>query len=246
MGKSTTNSWSEKSWNPVTGCTKISKGCRRCYAKRIAEDLQAKGNYKYRNGFNVTLHPDSLLDPLTIKKPHRIFVCSMSDLFHKDVPDQFIINVFDVMRRACHHTFLILTKRSTRLRLMDQAGLLKWQYNIWAGVSVENDKVYQRIDDLLATKAKVKWLSIEPLLGEVDISNRKVDWVVTGGESGKGSTRVDPDWVRKLRDQCLASNTPFLFKQWGGIYNNKRGCLIDGKKWNEYPVTRKAQCSLFD
>ncbi len=230
MGK-TKISWTEHSWNPITGCSKISDGCRRCYAEKMTKRLTAMGQPKYRNGFNVKVHPDVLNEPMKLKKPSLVFVCSMSDLFHKDVPDEFIIQVFDVMKNAKQHTFQVLTKRSERMKQMN----LDWQDNIWAGVTVENDKVYHRIDDLLETDAAVKYLSVEPYIGKVNIADKNVDWVIAGGESGPGSQPVNPEWVRSLRDQCIDGNIPFFFKQWGGRNTKKLGSELDGKTWKQYP-----------
>jgi protein gp37 len=232
--------WTESTWNPVTGCAKLSPGCKHCYAERMAERLQAMGQENYRNGFRLTLQPHMLELPLRWKRPQKIFVNSMSDLFHRDVPVDYILRVFSVMRRAHWHRFQILTKRSDRLVELDL--LLDWAPNIWMGVSVETDEYRPRIDDLRKTGAALKFLSLEPLLGplhNLDLSG--IDWVIVGGESGWGARVVDPTWVVDLRNQCLDSGVPFFFKQWGGRNKKKAGRLLDGKTWDQMPsVTTSA------
>ena len=195
--------WTEMTWNPITGCTKISDGCLNCYAARMAKRLKAMGNSRYLNEFEVTVHKDLLEVPLDIKQPKMIFVNSMSDLFHKDVPDAIIVKVFETMNKAHWHTFQVLTKRPERVLAMDQAGLLKWSPNIWMGTTVENDKYIDRIDKLRETKANIKFLSCEPLLGSLkDISLEKIDWVIVGGESGPKSREIKKEWVLELKDLC--------------------------------------------
>lgn len=228
--------WTESTWNPVTGCTKISPGCKYCYAERMAERLQAMGLENYRNGFELTLQPRMLELPVRWKKPQTIFVNSMSDLFHKDVPLDYIRRVFDVMRCADWHRFQVLTKRADRLAALDRQ--LQWAPNIWMGVSVENDKYRARIDDLRATGAMLKFLSLEPLLGPLhDLDLRGIHWVIVGGESGPKSRPMDPAWARNLRDQCRRANVPFFFKQWGGRNKKQAGRVLDGRTWDEMPAS---------
>ena len=229
--------WTEMTWNPITGCTKISDGCLNCYAARMAKRLKAMGNPRYLNEFEVTVHKDLLEVPLDIKQPKMIFVNSMSDLFHKDVPDTIIVKVFETMNKAHWHTFQVLTKRPERVLAMDQAGLLKWSPNIWMGTTVENDKYIDRIDKLRETKANIKFLSCEPLLGSLkDISLEKIDWVIVGGESGPKSREIKKEWVLELKDLCEKDGVAFFFKQWGGINKKKSGRMLDGKTYDEYPV----------
>lgn len=228
--------WTEMTWNPITGCTKISDGCQNCYAARMAKRLKAMGNPRYINEFEVTVHKDLLEVPLDIKQPKMIFVNSMSDLFHKDVPDDIIIKVFEIMNKAHWHTFQVLTKRPERVLEMDQAGLLKWSPNIWMGTTVENDKYVDRIDKLCETKANIKFLSCEPLLGSLkDISLEEIDWVIVGGESGPKSREMKKEWVLELKDLCEKHGVAFFFKQWGGINKKKSGRLLDGKTYDGYP-----------
>lgn len=229
--------WTEMTWNPITGCTKISDGCLNCYAARMAKRLKAMGNPRYLNEFEVTVHKDLLEVPLDIKQPKMIFVNSMSDLFHKDVPDAIIVKVFETMNKAHWHTFQVLTKRPERVLAMDQAGLLKWSPNIWMGTTVENDKYIDRIDKLRETKANIKFLSCEPLLGSLkDISLVEIDWVIVGGESGPKSREIKKEWVLELKDLCEKDGVAFFFKQWGGINKKKSGRMLDGKTYDEYPV----------
>lgn len=226
--------WTESTWNPITGCTKISPGCKHCYAERMALRLQAMGQPNYANGFEVTLHEHVLEIPLSWKKPRVIFVNSMSDLFHKDVPLDFIQRVFDVMKRAEQHQFQVLTKRAERLSELSPQ--LEWLPNIWMGVSVETEKYMYRIDHLRETGARIKFLSLEPLLGPLpNLNLHGIDWVITGGESGPGARPIDPAWVRDIRDQCLAAQVPFFFKQWGGINKKKAGRKLDGRTWDQMP-----------
>lgn len=233
MQKSTID-WTEYSWNPITGCTKISPGCKNCYAKKVAKWLKGMGKEKYKNGFHLTRHPDLLKEPLKTKKGREIFVCSMSDILHKDVPDPFIKLIFRTMRLAIQHRFYLLTKRSDRLYSMRDE--LDWQKNIWMGVTVENEDYLYRIDHLRATGAAVKFLSIEPLLGPLpNIDLTGIDWVIVGGESGKNARRMKKEWVIDIRDQCLAAGIPFFFKQWSHVNGKKKGCLLEGKVWNETP-----------
>ena len=227
--------WTEATWNPVTGCTKVSAGCKYCYAERMAERLQAMGQANYVNGFNVTTQPHMLELPLGWKKPRTIFVNSMSDLFHKDVPLAYIHRVFDVMRRAHWHRFQVLTKRAGRLAQLSSS--LEWTPNIWMGVSVETEKYRSRIDDLRATEAQVKFLSLEPLLGPLpDLNLAGMDWAIVGGESGPKARPMDKVWVTDIRDQCRRARVPFFFKQWGGTNKKKAGRLLDGRTWDELPA----------
>jgi protein gp37 len=226
--------WTDATWNPVTGCSKISPGCKFCYAERLARRLQAMGQKNYRNGFNLTLQPHMLEHPLRWREPRRIFVNSMSDLFHDEVPDEYIMQVFDVMRRAPWHQYQVLTKRSERL--LELNSLLHWQPQIWMGVSIENEKYSYRADHLRLTGAHVKFLSIEPLLGPLKKLNlRGIDWVIVGGESGPGARSMNPDWVREIRDRCARAHVPFFFKQWGGVLKARTGRVLDGRTWDEMP-----------
>jgi protein gp37 len=235
MGTSSSIEWTESTWNPLTGCTKISPGCKNCYAERMSIRLRAMGQPNYVNGFQLTLHESALDLPLRWKKPQTIFVNSMSDLFHKDVPPEFIQRVFDVMHRAAWHRFQVLTKRSDRL--LDLSPRLLWQPNVWMGVSVESDEYVFRIDHLRGTPAVTKFLSLEPLLGPLRrLDLRGIDWVILGGESGPGSRQMDPSWVLDIRDQCKRLNVPFFFKQWGGVNKKKAGRLLEGRTWDEMPV----------
>lgn len=227
--------WTEATWNPVTGCTKVSPGCKNCYANRLALRLKAMGNSNYRRGFKLTLQPQALQVPLEWKKPRTIFVNSMSDLFHREVPLRFIREVFSVMHRADWHCYQILTKRSERLQQLN--GKLPWASNIWMGVSIENAEYTFRIDHLRRTDAHIKFLSLEPLIGPLpELDLRGIHWVIVGGESGPESRSIDPTWVRDIRDQCLAQNVAFFFKQWGGFAKKRSGRLLDGRTWDELPV----------
>lgn len=227
--------WTEATWNPVTGCNKVSPGCKHCYAERMAMRLQAMGQSNYRNGFEVTLHDHMLERPLHWKSPQTIFVNSMSDLFHEDVPFEFIDKVFDVMRRASWHQFQILTKRSERLLALSP--LIQWPDNVWMGTSVETQKYVFRIEHLRQTAAKTKFLSLEPLLGPLpDLNLAGIDWVIVGGESGPGARPMKPEWVLNIRDQCLTAHVPFFFKQWGGFQKKKAGRILEGKIWNQMPT----------
>lgn len=226
--------WTESTWNPVTGCDKVSPGCKYCYAEKMAKRLQAMGQPSYRNGFKVTLQPKMLELPLQWKRPQKIFVNSMSDLFHNDVPFEYIQNVFDVMRRANWHCFQVLTKRAERLA--ELGSKIEWPPNVWMGVSVENSDYTFRIDYLRKTKAKVKFLSLEPLLGPLPKLNlRGIDWVIVGGESGHRARPMAPDWVINIRDQCDRAGVAFFFKQWGGKNKKRAGRLLEGKTYDAMP-----------
>ena len=226
--------WTESTWNPVTGCTKISAGCLNCYAERMAKRLQAMGQANYANGFEVTLHPHVLEYPLKLRKPQVIFVNSMSDLFHEDVPLEFIQQVFDVIERAKQHTFQILTKRAERLE--ELSPLLDWPGNLWMGVTVENQNCSFRIDHLRRVPAAIRFLSMEPLLSSVeDMNLENIDWVIVGGESGPGARPIEKDWVRDILRQCQTANIPFFFKQWGGVNKKKNGRMLDGRFYDQTP-----------
>ncbi len=227
--------WTESTWNPLTGCTKISQGCQHCYAERMSLRLLAMGQEKYRNGFQLTLHESSLEEPLGWLKPQMIFVNSMSDLFHKDVPVEFILRVFDVMQKAHWHTFQVLTKRANRLAELNS--LIDWPANVWMGVSIENNTYVDRANYLRQTAACVKFLSLEPLIGPLpDLNLDGINWVIAGGESGPGARPLQPEWVRDVRDLCEQSNAAFFFKQWGGVNKKKAGRLLDGLLWNQWPT----------
>ena len=226
--------WTESTWNPLTGCTKISPGCKYCYAERMAKRLKAMGQPNYVNGFKLTMHEDALKLPLRWKKPQTIFVNSMSDLFHVGVPDVFIFSAFDVMRRASWHCFQVLTKRSERV--VEISPRLPWADNIWMGVSVENQNHTYRIEHLRQTEAKIKFLSLEPLLGPLrHLRLEGIDWVIVGGESGPGARPMDEAWVIDIRNQCQTAGVPFFFKQWGGVQKKKAGRLLEGRSWDELP-----------
>jgi protein gp37 len=226
--------WTEASWNPVTGCTKLSEGCRNCYAERMALRLQAMGNPNYKNGFTLCLQRHLLELPLSWKSPRMVFVNSMSDLFHEDVPFDYIQDVFAIMREARQHVFQILTKRSERLTELGPC--LDWPPNVWMGVTVENRKTVGRIEHLRGMGAAVKFLSCEPLLsslGNIDLNG--IDWLIAGGESGPRARAMRKEWALELRDLCELTNTAFFFKQWGGVNKKRAGRLLDGVLWNEFP-----------
>jgi protein gp37 len=226
--------WTDTTWNPLTGCTKISPGCNHCYAERMAIRLRAMGQRNYRHGFQLTRHPQLLEWPLHRKKPLRIFVNSMSDLFHHEVAMDFLQAIFDVMRRADWHQFQVLTKRAKRLAALSPH--IAWPPNVWVGVSVETARYLYRVDGLRRTAAQGKFLSLEPLLGplpHLDLTG--IDWVIVGGESGPGARLMDPDWVRAIRDHCQQAAVPFFFKQWGGVQKKRAGRLLDGRTWEELP-----------
>ena len=226
--------WTESTWNPVTGCTKVSPGCKHCYAERMALRLQAMGQRNYANGFDLSIHRHMLGMPLRWKKPQLIFVNSMSDLFHEDVPLEFIQDIFDVMRRASWHIFQVLTKRSRRLLALNQE--IRWPSNVWMGVSVENQDYAFRIDHLRQTGASLKFLSLEPLLGPLpDLNLDGIDWVIVGGESGPRARPVEEEWVTDIREQCLSGEVPFFFKQWGGVRKKRAGRVLQGRTWDEMP-----------
>lgn len=250
MGSKSTIEWTEATWNPVAGCTILSPGCTNCYAMRMARRLEAMGQEKYAGTTRVSggrakwtgairLDEEALKAPFSWKTGRTIFVNSMSDLFHEQVPLAFIERVFDTMARTPHHTYQILTKRAERLVELDAE--LIWPSNVWMGVSVENADYVSRIDHLRRTGAAIKFLSLEPLLGPLNNLNlREIDWVIAGGESGPGARPLDPDWVRSIRDQCVNVDVAFHFKQWGGVNKKKTGRVLDGRTWDELPVPEAA------
>lgn len=226
--------WTEETWNPITGCTKLSSGCQHCYAASFARRLQAMGNVRYTNGFKVTMHEDLFEKPLEWKRPRMIFVNSMSDIFHEDVPDRVILKLFDTMNRASWHTFQILTKRTERL--INLSHQINWSDNIWMGVTVENSDTLGRADALRLTGAHVKFISAEPLLSPLQNLNLDgIDWLIVGGESGPEARPIQEDWVIQLRDKAKMAKTAFFFKQWGGTRKKKNGSLLQGEHYKEYP-----------
>lgn len=227
--------WTESTWNPLTGCTKIGPGCKHCYAERMAKRLQAMGQPNYANGFELTIHEQVLEIPLGWKTPQIIFVNSMSDLFHKNVPADFIQRVFDVMYRANWHQFQVLTKRAERLLELDTS--LPWSENVWMGVSVETQQYLYRVDYLRRTGAQIKFISFEPLLGPIsDLDLTNIDWVIAGGESGPGARPIKKEWVLQIRDWCQNQKVPFFFKQWGGTWRKRAGRILEGSTWDEMPA----------
>lgn len=227
--------WTECTWNPVTGCSKISPGCQHCYAERMSQRLRAMGIGKYRNGFEVAIHENVLKEPSRWRKPRLVFVNSMSDLFHESVPSDFIESVFEVMSESPRHTFQVLTKRADRVLRMD--GQLNWPPNVWLGVSVESERWLHRLESLQRTGAQTKFLSLEPLLGSLRrIELTGIAWVIVGGESGPGARPMEAEWVREIRDNCLQRQVPFFFKQWGGVNKKRTGRTLDGRTWNEMPA----------
>jgi protein gp37 len=234
MAQASSIEWTESTWNPVTGCTKISSGCANCYAERMARRLKAMGQPRYRHGFKVTLQPDLLQVPLRWKRPRMVFVNSMSDLFHKDVPAEFIARCFAVMQEAAHHTFQVLTKRPERA--VELAPDLPWPENVWMGTSVESAAYASRIGLLTQIPASIRFLSLEPLLGPMPrLALAGVHWVIVGGESGPGARPMDPKWVLQIRDRCLREGVPFFFKQWGGVQKCRAGRELDGRLWSDMP-----------
>jgi protein gp37 len=226
--------WTESTWNPITGCTKVSDGCLNCYAERMANRLKAMGQKKYKNGFKLTLHPENIEEPLKFKKPQIIFVCSMSDIFHKNVPDEFILKLFEVMNKAHWHIFQVLTKRAERLESL--AEKINWTKNIWMGVTVESEKYINRISYLQKTKAYIKFISIEPMLGPINnLPLDGIDWVIVGGESGPNARPIYKEWVENILLQCRKNEVAFFFKQWGGVNKKKNGRLLNGRTYDEMP-----------
>jgi protein gp37 len=231
--------WTQRPWNPVTGCSKVSSGCRYCYAEKLATTtFQRTKSPKYKNGFNVTLHPDLINAPCSWKKPLRIFTCSMSDLFHPDVPNDFLFRVFDTMKRCPQHTFLVLTKRSKRFSELSPK--IEWPSNIWMGVTVEDSRCKDRIDDLKTSGAKLKFISAEPLISDLGILDLKgIDWVFVGGESGDAARLMKEEWVLNIKNQCEKQNVMFTFKQWGGRSRKSSGSLLRGEHYHEMPPVIK-------
>ena len=240
MGTKSEIEWTESTWNPVTGCTKVSPGCANCYAERMARRLKAMGQKNYANGFEVTTQDHMLSRPLEWKKPKMVFVNSMSDLFHEDVPVSFIRRTFDVMVEANRHVFQVLTKRSDRLRDLSES--LPWAENIWMGVSVENAEYSHRIDHLRQVTASVRFVSLEPLLGPVpDLDLSDIDWVIVGGESGPGARPMKKGWVTQIRDQAVEAKVPFFFKQWGGKNRKQAGRSLEGQTYDQMPEEREVK-----
>jgi len=245
MGDRSAIEWTQATWNPTTGCDRVSRGCDNCYAMTLAKRLKAMGQPRYQQdgdprtsgpGFGVACHPDALDLPFSWKKPRRVFVNSMSDLFHVKVPVEFVRRVFEVMEATPQHTYQLLTKRARRLRRL--ATELPWPPNVWVGVSVEDESVLHRVDDLRAVPAHVRFLSCEPLLGPIETLRLDgISWVIVGGESGQGARPIDPDWIRGIRDQCVAADVAFFFKQWGGRTPRAGGRELDGRTWDEYPTS---------
>lgn len=224
--------WTDRTWNPATGCNKVSPGCKFCYAETITKRFRSN----FENGFSFTLHPGRLEEPLRWRKPSRIFVNSMSDLFHEDMPIGFLHAVFEVMERAPHHVFQVLTKRDQRLVELSES--LPWPPNVWVGVSIESQAYEHRIDSLRKVPAEVRFLSCEPLLGPLELDLSGIDWVITGGESGPKHRPVNPDWVRAIRDACQVAGVAFFHKQWGGLRPKSNGRHLDGRTWDEMPVAK--------
>lgn len=237
MAQTSAIEWTEATWNPVTGCSQVSPGCAHCYAKTFAERWRGTPGHPYEQGFDLKLWPERLEIPLRWRKPRVIFVNSMSDLFHEDIPLEFIDRVFATMRVAHWHTFQILTKRAERLA--ELAPRLDWAPNVWMGVSVENRRFVHRADHLRTVPAAVRFISAEPLLGTLaDLELHDIDWLIAGGESGPRHRRIDADWVRDLRDRCVADGVAFFFKQWGGQRPKSGGRELDGRHWDELPEPR--------
>lgn len=238
MSASSSIEWTNSTWNPVTGCTKVSQGCKHCYAQRFAERFRGVPGHPFEQGFDLRLWPDRLELPLQWKEPRRIFVNSMSDLYHERVPTPFIWRVFEMMGLARQHTFQILTKRAKRLGELGPS--LPWRPNIWQGVSIESMDVAWRADELRKVPAYVRFLSLEPLLGpldELDLSG--IQWVIVGGESGPGARSMRKEWVRTIRDRCRHEAVPFFFKQWGGVQKHRAGRVLDRRTWSEFPRPRE-------
>jgi len=236
MSQSTSIEWTDATWNPATGCTEVSPGCRHCYAKRFAERFRGVPGHPFEQGFDLKLWPDRLLMPLQWKKSRRIFVNSMSDLFHPGIPDEYIGKVFATMVRADWHVFQVLTKRSERLLRL--APSLPWPANVWIGVSIESERFGHRAEDLCRVPGRVRFVSAEPLLGPLDELNLDgIHWLITGGESGPGHRECRVEWVRTLRDKCVAQGVAFFHKQWGGLTPKEGGRLLDGRTWDQVPAS---------
>ncbi len=251
----TTIEWTEISWNPTTGCTKISDGCKNCYAEKLSYRLKAMGNPKYKKGFKITTHHNSLVEPFKWKKHQMVFINSMSDIFHEDIEDEFILKVFDTMNNTPQHTYQVLTKRTKRLVFLSDR--IKWTQNIWIGATVENRKYIDRIDDIKLVPSKIKFLSCEPLLSSLGKNTfQGIDWIIVGGESGNKSRELKKIWVEEIMNQCIKSNIPFFFKQWGNRKNNpdindptiatknpnhaKGGCQLSGHIFHDFPINRNS------
>lgn len=235
--------WTDATWNPVTGCTKISAGCDHCYAERFAERFRGVPGHPFEHGFDLVLRPERLAQPLEWRKSKMIFVNSMSDLFHKDVPAEFIGRVFETMEQADWHTFQVLTKRSSLMRnfLRSRYGGALGPQHIWCGVSIEDGTKLSRVRHLQDAPAGTRFLSIEPLIGRVGkINLNRIDWVIVGGESGPRARHMDADWAREIRDQCEDAGIPFFFKQWGGLRPKSGGRALDGRQWNQFPLATPA------
>lgn len=228
-----------KTWNPITGCTKISPGCQNCYAERMAQRLRGRHGYPYDEPFKVTIHPNRLDQPTKWRKPLMIFVCSMGDIFHDDISNDVIFQVLRIIKKCPHHTFQILTKRSARMLEISE-NIKTWPSNVWVGVTVEAPDYKNRINDLKEVEASVRFLSCEPLLanlGELDLE--RIDWVIVGGESGARYRPIQAEWVINIRDQCVPENIPYFFKQWAGIHPKKLGSVLEGKEWKQMPTIKK-------
>ena len=235
MAGATSIEWTESTWNPITGCTKVSSGCANCYAERMAARLQAMGSRSYQNGFDLTIHEHLFEAPLGWRKPRVIFVNSMSDLLHPSVPDPVILKLIEVMRTAHWHTFQILTKRADRLR--ELGSVIDWPSNVWMGVSVESQRYVSRVEALRQTPARVRFLSCEPLIGEISSMDLTgIDWVIVGGESGPGARPMSKEWVLFIRDLCAQKRVAFFFKQWGGTKKKRTGRLLDGRTYDQMPT----------
>jgi protein gp37 len=246
MSEKTSIEWTETTWNPVSGCTKISRGCDNCYAERFSERFRGVAGHPFEQGFDLRLWPDRLDYPIQWRRPRRIFVNSMSDLFHKEIPTSFIEQVFETMERANWHTYQVLTKRSSLLRdfVNERYSRSVCPSHIWLGVSVEDRQAISRVEHLRQARASVRFLSVEPLiapLGRIDLSD--IHWVIVGGESGPGFRPMDPLWAKEVRDQCVDQEVPFFFKQWGGIRPKSGGNLLDGRKWAQFPITAAEQAA---
>lgn len=244
MAEISTIEWTNSTWNPVTGCHKVSAGCANCYAERFAERWRGIPGHPYEQGFDLRTWPDRLNLPLGWKEPRTIFVNSMSDLFHQDIPLKFLKQVFEVMNRAHWHQFQVLTKRADRLEKLSSG--LKWTPNIWMGVSVESEKFIYRIRSLKKTKAQTKFLSLEPLLGPLpNLPLKGIHWAIVGGESGPGARPMEKEWVQDIRKQCRKAKVPFFFKQWGGVWKKRNGRVLDGRTWNQMPKSfRKTDLAI--
>jgi len=238
MAQTSSIEWTDLTWNPVTGCTKVSPGCQHCYAERMARRLHAMGHPRYERGFAPTCHEDLVDAPQRWRRRRMVFVNSMSDLFHEEVPPDFIARVFRSMNAASWHIFQILTKRSERLAQM--ADSLSWTPNIWMGVSIENSDYTYRMGHLRTVPAAVRFLSVEPMIGPIpQLPLLGIDWVVLGGESGPGARPMAPSWACRVRDRCVRNGVPFFFKQWGGVNKKRSGRELDGRTWDQMPTARK-------